>query len=292
MTYRLLSGKDIAADLELKLAMRLKKLSHSPGLGFIRIGEDPASLVYIQIKKKKCKEVGIRSIDCELPETTSFEEIAYHIHQLYQDQNVHGILLQLPLPSHLDPLALFALIDPEKDVDGFHPYNMGKLLLGDLSGYIPCTPKGIHLLLSSYDITLSGKHVVIVGRSNIVGKPLAALLMQKDPSCNATVTVAHSCSTQTKELCLQADILVAALGKPGYITQKMVRPHAVVVDVGINRQGATLVGDVDFAHVAPRVSFITPVPGGIGPMTVASLLLNTEQAYLRRRNKSCISHQK
>lgn len=281
---KLLLGKPIAAKIENSLKQKILAFEkRKPGLAFIRVGDNPASKVYISLKKKKCHEVGILSFDHELPEKTSFDELVSLIERLNTDFNVDGILLQLPLPPHLDLLPILAKIDPNKDVDGFHPMNMGKLLLGDTHGLIACTPKGIHRLLLEYQIPLSGKHVVIVGRSNIVGKPLAALLMQKDPSCNATVTIVHSQSLNIKSICKEADILIAAIGSPKFINSSMVKPGSVVIDVGINKIASNgtfhLVGDVDFDEVAPLCSHITPVPGGIGPMTIALLLENTVRAY-------------
>jgi methylenetetrahydrofolate dehydrogenase (NADP+)/methenyltetrahydrofolate cyclohydrolase len=234
------------------------------------------------MKKKKCSEVGIQSFDYELPSHTSADALIELIDRLNTLEEVDGILLQLPLPEHLNPSLFLERIHPEKDVDGFHPQNMGKLLLGELDGLIPCTPKGVHRLLLSYQVPIAGKHVVIVGRSNIVGKPLAALLMQKHPTCNATVTVVHSHSNHLEHICKQADILIAALGSAHFITPSMVKPGAAVVDVGINKIGSTLVGDVDFAKVAPLCSYITPVPGGVGPMTIALLLENTFHIHQKK----------
>ncbi|MBM3198837.1 MAG: bifunctional 5,10-methylenetetrahydrofolate dehydrogenase/5,10-methenyltetrahydrofolate cyclohydrolase [Chlamydiae bacterium] len=272
---KLLQARDLANSIEQRVRKEILTRKRAPGLAFIRIGDDSSSKVYIAIKKKKCAEVGILSFDKELPASLSEQEVLRHIEGLNEDPRIDGILLQLPIPSHLSTMRILQHIDPKKDVDGFHPYNMGKLLLGDLSGPLPCTPKGIHLLLQSVGISIPGKHVVIVGRSNIVGKPLAALLMQKDPSCNATVTLIHTSSCNIQKHCQEADILIAALGNPGYIKKDMVQKGAVVIDVGINREGSSLVGDVDFANVAPLTSYITPVPGGVGPMTVACLLSNT-----------------
>lgn len=284
---QLINGLEIAQSILAQVSKEIDSFpGRKPGLAFLRIGEDPASKVYVEIKKKKCKEVGIVSFDRELPASSSKEEIIDLLSALNHDPLIDGILIQLPLPSHLHPYSLIEHISPSKDVDGFHPYNMGKLLLGEPGGFIPCTPEGIHRLLMSSQIEVSGKHVVIVGRSNIVGKPLAALLMQKSPSCNATVTIAHSGSQNLKKLCREADVLVAAVGRPHYITADMVKPGAVVIDVGINKQfdehqKAFLVGDVDFKQVAPLCSYITPVPGGVGPMTVALLMENTLKAHLK-----------
>lgn len=276
----LIDGREIATKIEKKVAEEIRALpGRKPGLAFVRIGDDPSSKVYIKIKKKKCLEVGIVSFDKELSSSVSKEEVIDTLLRLNEDPLVDGILVQLPLPSHLSAFSLIEHILPSKDVDGFHPVNMGKLLLGESDGFIPCTPQGVHLLLTESKIPLEGKHVVIVGRSNIVGKPLAALLMQKDPLCNATVTVVHSKSNEIASLCKQADILIAAIGQPHFITKEMIKPGATVIDVGINKSPAGLVGDVDFETVAPLTSHITPVPGGVGPMTVAVLLSNTLKAY-------------
>lgn len=281
---KLIDGKHIAHTIEKTVAKEIASLSgRKPGLAFLRIGEDPASKVYIQIKKKKCAEVGITSWDEELPEKASKEQVLDILGKLNENPFIDGILMQLPLPAHLSPFTLIEHIVPNKDVDGFHPINMGKLLLGEEGGFIPCTPQGVHKLLTHSHIETAGKHVVILGRSNIVGKPLAALLMQKSPSCNATVSVVHSRSSNISNLCREADILIAAIGQPRFVTKDMVRPGAVVIDVGINKIGSSLVGDVDFDTVSPICSHITPVPGGVGPMTVACLLSNTLQAYKNKQ---------
>lgn len=252
-----------------------------PGLAFLVVGENPSSQVYVKMKKKRCEEVGIRSFDKVFPATISEDALLQEIALLNADPTVDGILVQFPLPQHLHPLALIAAIDPTKDVDGFHPLNMGKLLLGDRSGFYPCTPLGVHYLLDHYGIPLSGKHVVIVGRSMIVGKPLAALLVQKEADCNATVSLAHSQTRSLRDLCYSADVLIAAIGQPGLIREEMVREGCVVVDVGLTKVAGTLQGDVDFARVAPKCSWITPAPGGVGPMTIAMLLSNTLLSYQR-----------
>ncbi|MBX9923471.1 MAG: bifunctional methylenetetrahydrofolate dehydrogenase/methenyltetrahydrofolate cyclohydrolase FolD [Rhabdochlamydiaceae bacterium] len=281
---KIIDGKHIAQTIEKEIAQEVAALSgRKPGLAFVRVGDDPASKVYIQIKKKKCAEVGILSWDEELPSSASKEQVLDILNKLNENPLIDGILVQLPLPSHLSAFALMEHILPSKDVDGFHPLNMGKLLLGERGGHIPCTPQGVHKLLTHSSIEVAGKHVVILGRSNIVGKPLAALLMQKFPSCNATVTLVHSRSCNIPKLCQEADILIAAIGQPRFVTKEMVRPGTVVIDVGINKIGSSLVGDVDFDHVSPICSHITPVPGGVGPMTVACLLSNTLQAYKNKQ---------
>lgn len=219
-----------------------------------------------------------------LPPTISEKELLKEIHALNQNSAIDGILVQLPLPSHLNTSAVLNSIDPAKDVDGFHPLNMGKLLLGERDGFVPCTPLGIHVMLTQAKIPIEGKRVVIVGRSHIVGKPLAALLMQKAPHCNATVTIAHQFTENLPEVCQQADILIVAIGKPHFITASMVKPGTVVIDVGINRSPSGLIGDVDFDKIAPIASAITPVPGGVGPMTIAMLLSNTLLSYQRKKD--------
>jgi methylenetetrahydrofolate dehydrogenase (NADP+)/methenyltetrahydrofolate cyclohydrolase len=261
-----------------------QKKGRPPGLAFILVGDNPASRTYVRMKKQACAKAGILSIDRELPGTLTQMELLAEIKQLNADSAVDGILVQLPLPAHIDSSLIMEAVDPRKDVDGFHPINMGRLLLGETGGYYPCTPQGIVYLLEEAQIPVSGKHVVIVGRSNIVGKPLAAMLMQKAPGCNATVTVAHSYTENLGEICRSADILIAAMGQPKFITKDMVKEGAVVIDVGINRLmqksgKAAIVGDVDYEHVAPKCSAITPVPGGVGPMTIAMLLANTLKSY-------------
>ena len=284
----LIDGSAIAKQIQGQITEAISHLhSRKPGLAFILVGNNPASAAYIRMKKKRCHEVGILSFDYELPETISEEFLLKEIDRLNQDPLVDGILVQLPLPPHIQTSRIISAIDPKKDVDGFHPLNVGKMLLGEHDGFLPCTPLGIQVLIARAGVPLLGKHVVIVGRSNIVGKPLAAILMQKAPHCNATVTVVHSLSEHLHEICRSADVLIAAIGKPRFIQATMVKPGAVVIDVGINRvscgKGETqIVGDVDFETVAPLCSQITPVPGGVGPMTIALLLSNTLLSYQRR----------
>lgn len=277
-------GKVIAAEIEKKVAAAISNIKgRKPGLAFVLVGKHPSSLTYIRRKKQKCAEVGIISFDRELPETTTEVELLRVIANLNSDQSVDGILVQLPLPFQIPSANILEAIDPSKDVDGFHPLNMGKLLLGEKTGFLPCTPYGISILLSHSKIETSGKHVVILGRSNIVGKPLAALLVQKEKGANATVTIAHRATQNLEKVCQTADILIAAMGRPHFVTKSMVKKGAVVIDVGINRiEGKGLVGDVDFESVAPLCSAISPVPGGVGPMTIAMLLSNTLLSYQRR----------
>ncbi|MGL5264115.1 MAG: bifunctional methylenetetrahydrofolate dehydrogenase/methenyltetrahydrofolate cyclohydrolase FolD [Candidatus Rhabdochlamydia sp.] len=285
---KLIDGISIAKTIQERIKSAISKLQNRPpGLAFVRIGDNPASHSYIGMKKKRCQEVGIISFDVELASHVSEAQVILEIKRLNLDPAVDGILVQLPLPEHMNPFLIMQAIDPEKDVDGFTPINMGKLLLGERDGFIPCTPHGIHVLLTQSQIPLLGKHVVIVGRSNIVGKPLAALLMQKAPHCNATVTLVHSFSEKLEEICRQADILIAAIGKPEFIKKNMVKPKATVIDVGINpittNQGERrIIGDVAFNEVAPNCSYITPVPGGVGPMTISMLLANTLLSYQRK----------
>jgi methylenetetrahydrofolate dehydrogenase (NADP+)/methenyltetrahydrofolate cyclohydrolase len=287
----LLDGRAIANQIldELKVAIA-KTGGRPPGLTVILVGENPASIAYVKRKSQQAEHVGIDSSIIRMPTETSETALLEEIDRLNRDPAVDGILVQLPLPKQIDADKVMRAIDPDKDVDGFHPLNLGRLLMGDLNGTIPCTPLGILKLLSHSDVKVEGQHVVIVGRSNIVGKPLAALLVQKWPGCNATVTIAHSATANLREHCQRADILVAAVGQPSIITADMVKPGAVVIDVGMNRiddpttaKGYRLVGDVATEEVAQVASKITPVPGGVGQMTVAMLLENTWNSYLRRK---------
>lgn len=282
---KLIDGKKTAEKIQTEIAHQITQLKgRKPGLAFILVGENPASQTYVASKKKACASTGILSSLIALPETTSEEELLNEIEKLNCASHIDGILVQLPLPLHIDEKRVMLKIDPAKDVDGFHPLNVGKMLLGTDDGFLPCTPLGIHALLERHEIPLSGKHVVIIGRSNIVGKPLAAILMQKKKGCNATVTVVHSQSDHLEELTQSADILIAAIGKPDFVRKHMLRPGTVVIDVGINRlPNKKIVGDVAFEEVAPLASWITPVPGGVGPMTIAMLLQNTLLSFLRRQ---------
>ena len=278
----ILDGKKIATEIQEEIKKKIHSLKgRPPGLGFILVGNNPASQSYVRSKRKACSITGMTSVLIELPEPTSEETLLEKIKHLNQDPKIDGILVQLPLPAHIDTQKVMLSIDPNKDVDGFHPINVGKMLLGQEGGFLPCTPYGIKTLLERSHIPVEGKRVVILGRSNIVGKPLAAILMQKKPHCNATVTLAHSQSEHLKEITQSADILVAAIGSPLFVKKEMVRPQTVVIDVGINRTlDGKLVGDVDFKEIAPLASHITPVPGGVGPMTIAMLLQNTLSSYL------------
>ncbi len=278
----LLDGKKLSLQILHDLKKKVGVLTRPPGLAFILIGDNPASQTYVRMKKQASEDIGIASKDHQFPIDVPEKTLLSHIATLNQDPTIDGILIQQPFPPHLSASTLMEAVHPDKDVDGFHPINMGRLLLGEKNGFIPCTPHGIHKLLQAYKISCSGKHVVIVGRSNIVGKPLAALLMQKSPTANATVTVAHSQTHNLKDLTLSADILIAAIGQPHFINSSFVKPGAVVIDVGINRQGSHIIGDVDFVQVAKLASHLTPVPGGIGPMTIAMLMSNTVLSCERR----------
>jgi methylenetetrahydrofolate dehydrogenase (NADP+)/methenyltetrahydrofolate cyclohydrolase len=292
MAARILDGVATAAKLRERMALQVQAMKAqgvTPGLGFVLAGENPASQAYIRMKKKACAEVGIESFDYEMPAETGQDELLDLIKRLNNDAGIDGFIVQLPLPAHLDEGAVIAAVDPRKDVDCFHPVNVGKLCIGDTDGFFPCTPYGVVVLLQENGIELEGAHVVIAGRSNIVGKPLANLLIQKRDGGNATVTVCHTRTRDMGAYTRQADIVVAAMGRPRALTAEMVREGAVVVDVGINRvddasakRGYRLVGDVDYEPVAAKAAAITPVPGGVGPMTIAMLLSNTLKAASRR----------
>ena len=286
-----IDGKKIAAEIRAEVAAEAAAMKASgvePGLAVVLVGENPASVSYVTAKERACAECGIRSFPVRLPATASQAELLAEVARLNADPAVDGILVQLPLPKGLDEQAVIRAIAPEKDVDGFHPISLGRLLLG-LDTFVPCTPAGILELLARSGVDPAGRHAVVVGRSNIVGKPVAFLLARKGPGGNATVTMCH---TGTRDLAAHtrtADILVVAAGRPGTVTADMVKPGAVVIDVGVNRvpdaskkAGYRLVGDVDYAGVAPVASLITPVPGGVGPMTIAMLLKNTLKAARRR----------
>lgn len=284
MTAKIIDGKQIAAQMRAELkqeAAKLKQKGITAGLGVILVGEDPASQSYVTAKERACEEIGIYSDDNRLAAETTQKDLIALIEKMNADSKINGILVQLPLPKHINESEILLAISPEKDVDGFHPVNIGKMVAGQ-KAFLPCTPHGIIQLLMRSGIAIEGAHVVIVGRSNIVGKPLANMLIQKAPTGNATVTVCH---TRTKDLAKytrQADIVIAAAGRPNTITADMIKDGVVVIDVGVNRvddatkkRGYRLVGDVDFESVKAKASFITPVPGGVGPMTITMLLYNT-----------------
>lgn len=285
MSAQILNGSEIAAELRSEIAAGVAELQARagvvPGLAAVLVGDDPASAVYVRNKGRACAAAGIFSETFQLPADTTQSDLHSFIDGLNADARFHGILLQLPLPGHLDETAAIERIDPQKDVDGLHPVSQGRMLQGQ-PAYLPCTPAGVQQILLRAGYDPAGRHVVILGRSNIVGKPLAALLMQRAPGGNATVTVCHTRTRNLPHITRQADILVAAMGVPGAVTADMVRDGAVVIDVGINRvddparrRGYRLVGDVDYAAVAAKAAAITPVPGGVGPMTIAMLLSNT-----------------
>ena len=284
----LIDGRAIAEQIHAETALRvaaLKARGIQPSLLFVRVGEDPASKVYVGMKEKTSARLGIVSDTRVLPEATTQAELLQLLEQANADSRIHGILVQAPLPKHIDERIVYSTVVPGKDVDGFHPINVGKLMLGDSSGFLPCTPAGVHELLIRSGVTTDGAEVVVLGRGNIVGKPMASILIQKSRNANATVTVCHSGSRHVKEHCLRADIIVAALGSAKFVKAGMVKPGAVVMDVGVNRVsdpsakgGSRLVGDVDFDAVQPIAGRITPNPGGVGPMTIAMLLQNTVRA--------------
>lgn len=283
-----IDGRAIAAQIQQELTVRVAVLKAGgviPGLAFVRVGEDPASKVYVGRKEKACAELGIVSETHILPEKTSEAELLALIGKLNSTSHLHGILVQAPLPKHIRESVVFSTVLPTKDVDGFHPVNVGKLMLGDDSGFKPCTPAGVMELLARSGVKTHGAEVVVLGRGNIVGKPMAAMLCQKGKNANATVTICHSATRDIKEHCRRADIIIAAIGVAEFVKADMIKPGAVIMDVGVNRipdatskTGTKLVGDVDYANVQPIAGKITPNPGGVGPMTIAMLLQNTVRA--------------
>jgi methylenetetrahydrofolate dehydrogenase (NADP+) / methenyltetrahydrofolate cyclohydrolase len=287
----LIDGRAIARQLLDELAGRiaaLKQRGRQPGLAFVRVGEDPASKVYVGRKEKACAELSLYSETHVLPESASEADLLSLLSRLNANPRIHGILVQAPLPPQIRQTVIYSSVSPQKDVDGFHPVNVGKLMLGDDTGFLPCTPAGVRELLARSGVSISGSHVVVLGRGNIVGKPLAALLCQKAPDANATVTLCHSGTRDLAAHCRRADIVVAAMGVAGFVKEDMVKPGAVVVDVGVNRvpdpsakSGSRLVGDVDFDNVQLIAGKITPNPGGVGPMTIAMLMANTVKAAER-----------
>jgi methylenetetrahydrofolate dehydrogenase (NADP+)/methenyltetrahydrofolate cyclohydrolase len=285
---KLIDGHAIAekvyVDLRREIA-ELKAKGVTPGLAVVLVGDNPASRAYVRSKDKMCHELGLHSLKLELPESTTQEELLRRVEELNRDPSIHGILVQSPPPEHIDEAAILRALDPRKDVDGFHPENVAKLVLDDPSGFVPCTPLGVQRLLLESNIEISGAHVVVLGRSMIVGKPLALLLMRKNKDGNATVTVVHSRSRDLAQITRSADIIIAAIGHAEFVKANHVREGAVVIDVGINRvkdvaseRGYRLVGDVAFDEVSKKASAITPVPGGVGPMTIAMLMSNTVKA--------------
>lgn len=288
MPAELIDGRAIAKKVRADVAERAKRLAAQgikPGLAVVLVGDDPASAVYTSAKAKAAEEAGMYSLNLRLPADTTQADLLKRVDALNSDPKIHGILVQMPLPKQIDPDTVIRRIDPAKDVDGFHPVNVGKMLVGERDGFIPCTPAGIQLLLKESGVKTPGKHCVVIGRSNIVGKPMAALMMQDNPDANCTVTVCHRHTTDLKGQTRTADILIVAAGRPRMVTSDMVKPGAVVIDVGTNRVtdptakgGTRLQGDVDFDSVRDVASKITPVPGGVGPMTIAMLMANTVRA--------------
>ena len=292
MSATIISGSEIARTIRDELNAQVAALAAEglvPGLATVLVGENPASRLYVGMKNRAAAEAGIHSRQITLPESTTESELLAMIDALNRDSAIHGILVQLPLPKGIDEAKVLLAIDPAKDVDGFHPVNVGRLATGDPDVLAPCTPRGVIEMLLRSDADPAGRHVVVVGRSNIVGKPMAMLLLRKAPGGNATVTVAHSRTPDLGRITRTADILVVAVGWPGTVTREMVKPGAVVIDVGTNRvddprreRGYRVVGDVEFEEVREVASAITPVPGGVGPMTIAMLLTNTVEAAVRR----------
>lgn len=285
---KLIDGRAIAEKVYVDLRREIAELKAkfvTPGLAVVLVGDDPASRAYVRSKDKICRVLGLHSLKLELPESTTQTELLNRVEELNADSDIHGILVQSPPPQHIDEAAIIRALDPRKDVDGFHPENVAKLVLDDPSGFVPCTPLGVQRLLIESKININGAHVVVLGRSMIVGKPLALLLMQKNEKANATVTVVHSRSRDLAEITRSADIIIAAIGRAGFVKADHVREGAVVIDVGINRvedgaseRGYRLVGDVAFDEVSEKTMAITPVPGGVGPMTIAMLMSNTVKA--------------
>ena len=288
MPAELIDGRAIAKKVRAEVAERAKKLIAQglrPGLAVVMVGDDPASAVYTSAKAKAAEEAGMYSLNLRLPADTTQADLLSRVDELNSDVKIHGILVQMPLPKQIDPDTVIRRIDPAKDVDGFHPVNVGKMLVGERDGFIPCTPAGIQLLLKESGVKTPGKNCVVIGRSNIVGKPIAALMMQDNENANCTVTVCHRHTKDLKSHTKTADILIVAAGRPRIVTGDMVKPGAVVIDVGTNRvpdpkskSGTKLQGDVDFDSVREVASKITPVPGGVGPMTIAMLMANTVRA--------------
>jgi methylenetetrahydrofolate dehydrogenase (NADP+) / methenyltetrahydrofolate cyclohydrolase len=278
MAAKIISGRALADEMQLamqeEIHQQVDKTKVSPGLAVVLVGDNPASQVYVRMKTKACEKIGIYAKQVSLPKETKQEELEKIIRELNHDPKIHGILVQLPLPEHINSYTVIETIHPNKDVDGLHPLNLGNLLLGT-PRFIACTPAGIMALLKKEKIEVKGKNAVVVGRSNIVGKPMAILLMME----HATVTICHTRTVDLPAVTSQADILIAAAGKAEMITGSMVKPGAVVIDVGSNKVESKMVGDVDFAQVSAKAGFITPVPGGVGPMTITMLLKNTVQAY-------------
>jgi len=287
ITYKIIDGKALSKQIIEEVKQEALKAGVKPGLGLILAGNDPASEVYVRNKSKVCEEIGFYSVTEKFPETVSEDTVLEKVREFNNDEKIHGILVQLPLPKNINELKILEAVNYKKDVDGFHPVNAGRLLIGEKS-FVPCTPAGIIEMIKRYNIETSGKNVVVIGRSNIVGKPIAALLMQKNKHANSTVTVCHSATKNIADFTRRADILIAAIGKAGFVRSDMIREGCVIIDVGINRiedktkkSGYRLVGDVNFDECYPKSSMITPVPGGVGLMTIAMLMKNTLDSALK-----------
>ena len=290
MTAKLILGKEVSAEIYGELRQRIEALKAkgvTPGLAVVLVGEDPASQVYVRKKGEMCEELGMKSLTVLMPEETTQEQLLAKVAELNADPSIHGFLVQLPLPAHIDEEAVINAIDPSKDVDCFHPSNVGRMLIGN-PDFLPATPAGVQQMLVRSGVETAGKHVVVVGRSNIVGKPMAAMMVQKGAGSDSTVTVVHSRTADLAEITRTADILIVAIGRPRFVTADMVKEGAVVIDVGTNRivdpthpKGSRLVGDVDFEAVKEKASYITPVPGGVGPMTICMLMANAVRAAER-----------
>jgi methylenetetrahydrofolate dehydrogenase (NADP+)/methenyltetrahydrofolate cyclohydrolase len=287
MPATILDGKKMAEEMRAEIrteVRRLKDAGVTPGLGVVLVGDDPASKSYVTAKEKACEEVGIYSDDHRMPATATQAEVLAVVERMNADPRIHGILVQLPMPKQIDERTVLLAVSPDKDVDGFHPMSVGRMVLGE-KAFLPCTPHGVVQMLARSGVNVSGKHVVVVGRSNIVGKPVANMLLQKKPNANATVTICHTGTVDMGYFTRQADVLIVAAGRPNTVKADMVKPGAVVIDVGVNRvedpsrkAGFRLVGDVDFEGVSRTASLIAPVPGGVGPMTITMLLYNTMES--------------
>lgn len=288
MDSKIIDGKSVSEEIIKEIKADLQQANIVPGLALVLVGNNPASEIYVKMKEKKCAELGYYSVVNRQPENISETELLSIIAGYNNDAKIHGILIQLPLPSHINEMNVLEAVDYRKDVDGFHPVNAGRLMIGEKC-YLPCTPAGIYELLKRYNVDTSGKHAVVIGRSNIVGKPIANILLQKSKGANCTVTITHSATRDITSFTRQADIIVAAIGKANFLTGDMIKDGAVIIDVGINRiddpsakKGYRVVGDVDYGSCYPKASLITPVPGGVGPMTIAMLLKNTLDSALKR----------
>lgn len=288
MDNKIIDGKLIASQITEEIKAELEKVKITPGLALILVGNNPASEIYVKMKSKKCAELGYYSVIERKPDDISEIELFELINNFNKDERIHGILIQLPLPKHINEMRILEAVDYKKDVDGFHPINAGRLMIGEKC-FLPCTPSGIHELLIRYNVQTSGKNAVVLGRSNIVGKPIANILLQKAKGANCTVTVCHSSTQNISEYTRNADIIIAAIGKPEFLKGNMIKEGAVIIDVGINRvedatapKGYKVVGDVDYDDCYPKASKITPVPGGVGPMTIAMLMKNTLDSALKR----------